>query len=61
MLRTLAATLALTTATARVAASSKVVVGQPAPAFSVTTAEGARLDLASLRGKRVLIFMWASW
>jgi cytochrome c biogenesis protein CcmG/thiol:disulfide interchange protein DsbE len=61
MLRTLAATLALTAATADLAASSKVMVGRPAPAFAVTTAEGARLDIASLRGKRVLIFMWASW
>jgi len=42
-------------------ASSKVTIGQPVPAFSVNTIHGARLDIASLRGKRVLVFMWASW
>jgi cytochrome oxidase Cu insertion factor (SCO1/SenC/PrrC family) len=61
MLRILAATLILAAATPNLAGSSKVMVGQPAPAFSLTTADGARIDLASLRGKRVLIFMWASW
>lgn len=62
MFRTLPATLILAAATAAsLAASSQATVGQPAPAFSVTTLDGARLDIASLRGKRVLIFMWASW
>jgi cytochrome c biogenesis protein CcmG/thiol:disulfide interchange protein DsbE len=41
--------------------SARVKVGRPAPPFTVTTVEGQRLDLASLRGKRVLIFTWASW
>ena len=61
MCRILSAAMILAATTASLAASSKVTVGQPVPAFSVTTAEGARLDIASLRGKRVLIFMWASW
>jgi hypothetical protein len=42
-------------------ASSKIVVGQPVPQFSVNTIEGQRVDISDLRGKRVLVFMWASW
>ena len=61
MPRLLPATLILAAATADLAASSKVTAGQPLPAFSVATIDGARLDLSSLRGKRVLLFMWASW
>jgi hypothetical protein len=53
--------LTLAAATGGLAESSRVAVGRPAPAVSVTTAEGGRLDLQSLRGKRVLLFMWASW
>lgn len=62
MSSTLSATLILAAATtASLPASSKVTIGQPVPAFSVSTTSGARLDIASLRGKRVLVFMWASW
>ncbi len=43
------------------AAMSKVTVGKPAPEFAITTAEGKQVGRADLRGKRVLIFMWASW
>jgi peroxiredoxin len=38
-----------------------VTVGQPVPDFSITTVEGQRVDISDLRGKRVLVFMWASW
>ena len=38
-----------------------VIVGQPAPDLSVTTLDGSKLDLHSFKGKRVLVFMWASW
>ena len=48
-------------AAASLAESTRVKVGEPAPAFTVTTVEGQRLDSASLRGKRVLVFTWASW
>jgi hypothetical protein len=62
MSRTLFATLILSAATAlSLPASTTVTIGQPLPAFSVNTIHGARLDIASLRGKRVLVFMWASW
>jgi cytochrome oxidase Cu insertion factor (SCO1/SenC/PrrC family) len=43
------------------AAMSKVKVGEPAPEFAITTAEGKQVGRADLRGKRVLVFMWASW
>jgi peroxiredoxin len=43
------------------AASPAVAVGQAVPEFSITTMEGQRVDIADLRGKRVLLFMWASW
>jgi peroxiredoxin len=42
-------------------APAEVAVGQPVPEFSITTIEGQRVDIADLRGKRVLLFMWASW
>ena len=61
MPRTLLALMLAAATAADLAASSKVIVGQPAPAFSVATIDGARLELASLRGKRVLVFFWASW
>ena len=55
-----AATLLLG-ALAAPAATSRVAVGEPAPSFAVSTWEGKRLDIGALRGKRVLVFMWASW
>jgi len=62
MSRTLSAILILAATTAAsLPAASKVTIGQPVPAFSATTASGARLDIASMRGKRVLVFMWATW
>ena len=60
MLRGIAAIL-LAWVVAAPAARAAVTVGQPAPAFSVATVEGQRVDIADLRGKRVLLFMWASW
>ncbi len=41
--------------------SAPVTVGQPAPDFSVTTVEGRTFAISELRGKRVLVFLWASW
>ena len=38
-----------------------VEVGKPAPNFRVGTSEGKTLELRELRGKRVLVFFWASW
>ncbi len=36
-------------------------VGQPAPALVVRGLDGAQWDLASLRGKVVVLNLWASW
>jgi peroxiredoxin len=35
--------------------------GQPAPEIGLTDQSGQRIDLASLRGKVVLVDFWASW
>ncbi len=56
---TLLVLLAIFAATA--SAASKVAVGERAPEFSVTTPEDKIVNLSDLRGKRVLIFLWASW
>ena len=36
-------------------------VGSPAPAYAATTLAGDSLSLASLRGKVVLVNLWATW
>ncbi len=39
-----------------------VKVGEPAPDFSVPLLDGHRaVRLSDFRGRRVLIFTWASW
>jgi len=35
--------------------------GQPIPAFTVSDAAGKKLDLSSLKGKPVLVNLWATW
>ena len=37
------------------------VVGQPAPAFALTTTEGKTVRLADYRGKTLVINVWGSW
>lgn len=37
-------------------------IGQPAPDFAVQSLNGGRtIRLSDFRGRRVLIFTWASW
>jgi thiol-disulfide isomerase/thioredoxin len=36
-------------------------VGQEMPAFTVTTLDGADVNIASLRGKVVVVNFWATW
>jgi thiol-disulfide isomerase/thioredoxin len=36
-------------------------VGQEMPAFAVTTLDGADVNIASLRGKVVVVNFWATW
>jgi len=38
-----------------------VGVGTKAPVFSLTTFDGARIELADLQGQVVLVNFWASW
>ncbi len=40
---------------------TSMLVGHPAPAFSYTTFDGKTLDLASLKGKPVMLNFWGSW
>ena len=37
------------------------LIGKPAPALAGTTLDGSTFDLATLRGKPVLVNFWASW
>lgn len=57
----LAAGAVLLPAASRAAAAPGAVVGQPAPAFDLPTIEGSRVTLAGLRGKTVVINVWATW
>ncbi|MDF2516001.1 MAG: hypothetical protein K0R59_1297 [Sphingobacterium sp.] len=41
--------------------AKKLSVGQPAPEFEQTTADGRSLKLSDFRGKYVLLDFWASW
>src|ERR1700736_5087364 len=37
------------------------VVGQPAPAFALSTIDGKTVRLADYRGKTLVINVWGSW
>ncbi len=41
--------------------TSAIAKGQPAPNITGTALDGSTVDLASLRGKPVVINFWASW
>jgi len=41
--------------------SGVTMVNRPAPDFSLTTFEGAKISMEDLRGKPVIINFWASW
>jgi len=41
--------------------TGKVTVGEPAPEFTLPALEGRTVRLADYRGKRLILFMWASW
>ena len=36
-------------------------VGQLAPDFTLPTLDGGKVSLRDYRGKKVIVFMWASW
>jgi peroxiredoxin len=48
-------------AVSRSQASIESLVGKPAPAISLKTADGKDVSLASLKGKVVLVDFWATW
>jgi cytochrome c biogenesis protein CcmG/thiol:disulfide interchange protein DsbE len=37
------------------------LIGKPAPAFELTTLEGEKISLTSLRGKPVVLNFWSTW
>jgi cytochrome c biogenesis protein CcmG/thiol:disulfide interchange protein DsbE len=50
-----------TRAPARVAEAASPLLGQPAPALAGTSADGQPVDLATMRGRFVLVNFFASW
>ncbi|HET9212236.1 MAG TPA: TlpA disulfide reductase family protein [Thermoanaerobaculia bacterium] len=43
------------------AAPQPLKIGDPVPSFSLQTLDGKTLDIASLKGKVVLLDFWATW
>ena len=43
------------------AAGTVVNVGDEAPDFALRSLEGAEVRLSDYRGKKLVLFMWASW
>jgi hypothetical protein len=59
--RALTAAVALACA-AGLASAGELKIGEPAPDFALPSLDGKRtVRLSDFRGRRVLIFTWASW
>ena len=43
------------------AATTLPRIGERVPDFTLTALDGSSLSLSCYRGKRVAVFMWASW
>ena len=41
--------------------SKPVTAGIPAPDFELTSLAGSSVRLSDYRGRKVVLFMWASW
>ena len=57
----LAGLLATTLLVAACAPAGEARTGEPAPQIVATGIDGAPIDLASLRGRPVIVNFWASW
>jgi peroxiredoxin len=44
-----------------VPALGRVNVGEKAPDFTLRSLDGQHVSLSDYRGKKVVVFMWASW
>jgi cytochrome c biogenesis protein CcmG/thiol:disulfide interchange protein DsbE len=53
--------LSMATVPGSAMAGGKAKVGEPAPAFSLTTYDKTKIKLADLQGKVVVINWWATW
>lgn len=36
-------------------------VGDPSPNFTLPSLDGQEISLSSYKGKKMIVFMWASW
>ncbi len=62
MSRLLLAGLVIMVLNPELAIGQKLKLGEPAPGFSVPLLDGRRtVRLSDFRGRRVLVFTWASW
>lgn len=60
--RLLLATFVAVLFTSAPSIGQQVKIGEPAPDFAVPSLDGQRtIHLSDFRGRRVLIFAWASW
>ena len=41
--------------------SSAPAIGDPVPDFTLASLDGVDVKLSDYKGKRVAVFMWASW
>ena len=44
-----------------VAKANVVNVGESAPDFTLSSLDGRQVSLSDYRGKKTIVFMWASW
>jgi peroxiredoxin len=60
-LKVLVLAIALGASAAQAAPDTTSLTGKPAPAFSLPTLDGAKVNLADQKGKVVVLDFWATW